>query len=150
MLLLLYVDNMVVSYAPTAAKVAEEIKQVLATADKITKLGTACQFLRLEIHYNTVRSITLSQTVFIDSVLKQFRMEAAHGAATPLDDKVRLNFAEEEEDGDVDPNSYQLIVGSHMNIALATRPDISMVVAALSRYTSRPCARHLIAAQCVL
>jgi hypothetical protein len=37
-----------------------------------------------------------------------------------------------------------------MYIVLATRPDISFAVAALSRYNSRPFARHLTAAQHVL
>jgi hypothetical protein len=59
-------------------------------------------------------------------------METAHGAATPLDNKVKLDLAEEEEDGEVDPKSYQAIVGFLMYIALATRPDISFTVAALS------------------
>jgi len=77
-------------------------------------------------------------------------MEAAHGAATPLDDKVKLGLAEEEEDGEIDPKLYQAIIGSLMYIALATRPDISYAVAALSRYNSRPFARHLTAAQRVL
>ena len=77
-------------------------------------------------------------------------METVQGAATPLDDKVKLDLAEEEEDGEVDPKLYQAIVGSLMYIALATRPDISFAVAALSRYNSRPFARHLTAAQRVL
>ena len=50
MLLLIYVDDMLLAYAPTAAKEAEEIKQALAAAYKITNLGTARQFLGIEIH----------------------------------------------------------------------------------------------------
>jgi len=150
MLLLLYVDDMLLAYAPTAAKEAEEIKQALAATYKITNLGTARQFLRIEIHSDTDGSISLGQRVFIDSVLKRFHIEAAHGAATPLDDKVKLDLAEEEEDGEVDPTSYQAIVGSLMYIALPMRPDISFAVAALSRYNSRPFARHITAAQRVL
>jgi len=150
MLPLLYIDDMLLAYAPTAAKEAEEIKQALAATYTITNLGTACQFLGIEIHYDTDGLISLGQRVFIDSVLKQFHTEAAHGAATPLDDKVKLDLAEEEEDGEVDPKTYQAIVGSLMYIALATRPDISFAVAALSRYNLRPFARHLTAAQCVL
>jgi len=96
MLLLLYVDDMLLAYASTAAKEAEEIKQALAATYKITNLGTARQFLGIEIHYETDGSISLGQRVFIDSVPKRFHMEAAHGAATPLDDKVKLDLAEEE------------------------------------------------------
>jgi hypothetical protein len=58
--------------------------------------------------------------------------DVAHGAATPLDDKVKLDLAEEEEDGEVDPKLYQAIAGYLMYIALATRPDISFAVVALS------------------
>jgi len=61
-----------------------------------------------------------------------------------------LDIAEEEEDGANDPKHYQTIVGSLMYIALATRRDIPYAVAALSRFNSRPFARHLTAAQCVL
>ena len=79
-------------------------------------------------------------------------MEAAHGAATTLDDKVKLDPAEEEGEGEgeIDPKLYQAIVGSLMYIALVTRPDIPFAVAELSRYNSRPFARHLTAAQRVL
>jgi hypothetical protein len=150
MLLLLYIDNMLLAYAPTAAKEAEEIKQALAATYKITNLRTARQFLGIEIHYDTDGSNSLGQRVFIDSVPKPFHMEVAHGAATPLDNKVKLDIAEKEEDGEVDPKSYQAIVRSFMYIALATRSDISFAVAALSRYNSRPFARHLTAAQRVL
>jgi len=77
-------------------------------------------------------------------------MEAAHGAATPLDDKVKLDIAEEEEDGEIDPTHYHTIIGSLMYIALATRWDITYAVAALNQYNSRPFARHLTAAQRVV
>jgi len=149
MLLLLYIDDMLLAYAPTAAKEVEGIKKALAATYKITNLGTARQFLGIEIHYES-DGISLGQRVFIDSILKRFHMKTAHGAATPLDDKVKLDLAEEEEDGEVDPKSYQAIVGSLMYITLATRPDISFAVAVLSRYNSRPFARHLTAAQRVL
>ena len=49
-LLLLYVDNMLLTYPTQAAKTAEEIKTDLSTTYKITNLGTARQFLRIEIY----------------------------------------------------------------------------------------------------
>jgi len=149
MLLLLYVDDLLLPYAPSAAKEAEEVKTALAATYKITNLGTARQFLGIKIHYENGR-ILLSQRVFIDTILNRFHMEAAHGAATPLDDKVKLDLSEEEGDGEDDPKLYQAIVGSLMYLAHATRPDISFAVAALSRYNSRQFARHLTTAQRVL
>jgi hypothetical protein len=149
MLLPLYIDDMLLAYAPSAAQDAEEIKTALAATYKITNLGTARQFLGIEIHYEN-DGILHGQRVFIDTILKRFHMEAAHGAATPLDDKVKLDLAEEEGDGEDDRKLYQAIVGSLMYLALAMRLDISFAVAALSQYNSRPFARHLTAAQRIL
>jgi hypothetical protein len=135
MLLLLYVDDMLLAYAPTVANTLEEIKKAIAATYKITNLGTAQQFLRIVIHFSNDGI----------SLLKRFHMETAHGAATPLDDKVMLDLVDEdrERDGEVDPKQYQAIVGYLMYIALATRPDISIAVAALSQYNSSPFAWHL-------
>ena len=44
--------------------------------------------------------------------------------------------AEKHEAREVHPAEYQAIVGSLMYVALATRPDISFAVSALSRYNS--------------
>jgi hypothetical protein len=77
-------------------------------------------------------------------------MEAAHGAATPLNDKVILHLVVAEGDGEVDPKLYQAIIGSIIYIAFTMRPNISFAVAALNRYNSRSCTRNLTAAKCVL
>jgi hypothetical protein len=90
------------------------------------------------MHYETDDSLSLGHRVFIDCVLKWFHRDAAHGAATPLDDEVKLDLAEEAEDGEIAPKLYQAIIRSLMNIALSTRLDISFAVAVLSRYISSP------------
>jgi len=78
-------------------------------------------------------------------------MEHSHGVTTPLDPNLKLDLAEhrgEEELEDI--TDYQAVVGSLMYAALATRPDISYAVAALSRYNSRPFTSHMTAAMRVL
>jgi len=149
MLLLLYVDNMLLAYTPTAAKKADEIKQASAATYKITSLRTARQFLEIKFYSNS-NTMSLGHGVFIDSMLKSFHLETANAAATPLDDNVKLDLAEEQEDGEVDPKSYQGMVGSLMFIALATRLDITFAVAELDRYNSWPFIQHLTPAQYVL
>jgi len=49
-LLLLYVDDMLLTYSPQAPKEAEEIKTALAATYKLTNLGTVGQFLGIEIY----------------------------------------------------------------------------------------------------
>ena len=61
-----------------------------------------------------------------------------------------LYLAESCGERGVDPKDYQAIVGSLMYIALATRPDISYAVSALSRYNSRQFTSRLTAAKRVL
>jgi hypothetical protein len=139
---------MLLTYPPQAAKEAEEIKAALAATYKITNLGTARQWLGIEIHRSEDGTISLGQRRFIDLVLNRFHMEHAYGTATPLDEMVKLDLIGGENE--VDLREYQAIVGSLMYIALATRPDISFAVAALSCYNSKPFTSHLTAAKRVL
>jgi len=145
-LLLLYVDNVLLTYPPQATKEAEEIKTALAATYKITSLGSTRQFLGIEIYRNKNRKISLGEGWFIDSVVKPFHMEKAYNATTALDDKVKLDLVNETE-GRADPREYQAIEGSLMCIVLATRPDISFAVAALRRYNPKPFTSHLTAAR---
>jgi len=105
---------------------------VVATSN-ITKLGTGRQFLRIETH-NANDEISLVQSLFIDNLFQRGHVHAAHGAATPLDDKVTLDRAEEEQDREVDPKLCQAIVRSLMCIILTTKPDILYTLATLSPY----------------
>jgi hypothetical protein len=66
---LLYVDDMLLTYPPQAAKEAEEIKTALAATYKITNLGITRQFLGIEIYRHKDGTISLGQRQFIDSVL---------------------------------------------------------------------------------
>ena len=144
MLLLLYVDDISLAYPRAVAVAAAAIKAKLAAKYKITNLGTAKQFLGIQIT-NDDDGIALGQKAFISTILKRFGMEEANGAATPMNTSVRLDLAEELGEREVDPKEYQATVGSLMYIALATRPDIAFAVSALSRYNSQPRTSHLTA-----
>ena len=149
-LLLLYVDDISMAYPSNAAAAVKDTKANLAAKYKITNLGAARQFLGIEIQRGGGGEISLCQRAFINSVLKRFHMENAHGASTPMDVHVKLDLAESRGEREVDPTDYQAIVGSLMYIALETRPDIPYAVSALSRYNSRPFTSHLTAAKRVL
>ena len=53
-----------------------------------------------------------------------------------MDVHVRLDQVRDREESEVNPLKCQAIVGLLMSIALATRPDISYAVSALSRSTA--------------
>jgi len=68
-----------------------------------------------------------------------------------MDPNIKLDLAEDRGEKELeDITDYQAVVGSLMYAALATRPDISYAVAALSRYNSRPFTSHMTAAKRVL
>jgi len=149
-LILLYVDDISMSYLEAATNAAIEVKTKLSKKYKITNLGPAHQFLGIEIHRNDTR-IILGQKAYIATILRRFGMESTHGASMSMDPNVKLNMAEDRGEQELeDITDYQAVVGSLMYAALATRPDISYVVAALSRYNSRPFTSHMTAAKRVL
>jgi hypothetical protein len=92
---------------------------------KITNLGPACQFLGIEIHCEDT-GISLGQKVYITAILRRFGMEHTHGVSTPMDPNAKLDLAEDWGEKQLeDIKDYQAVVGSLMNAAHATRPDIS-------------------------
>jgi hypothetical protein len=149
---LLYVDDVLILTAPgdRSSATAARFKTELERRFKMTNLGTASQFLGLEISYPGDGAIALGQRSYIDGLLRRFGLSSANGVATPMDPRVRLDVAEGEMLSLEDQGLYLSIVGSLMYAAMATRPDISFAVAALSRYNSAPSSVHLTAAKRVL
>ena len=73
MLLLLYVDDISMAYPSNAAAVVKNIKAKLSDKYRITNLGAARQFLRIEITSDIAedtnhRTTSLGQRAFINSV----------------------------------------------------------------------------------
>jgi len=151
-LILLYVDNISMSYPQAATKAAIEVKAKLSEKYKITNFGPARQFLGIEIYRDkNGTGISLSQKAYMTTILKQFGMEHNHGFSTPMDPNIKLDLAENRGEKELeDITDYQAVVGSLMYVPLATLPDISYAVAALSCYNSRPFTSHMTAAKRVL
>jgi len=146
-LILLYVDDMSMSYPKAAATAAIEVKAKLSEKYKITNLGPACQFLGIEIHRNDT-VVSLRQKAYITKILRIFGMEHTHVVSTPMDPNIQLDLAKDRGEKELeDITDYQAVVGSLMYTALATRPDQSYAVAALSRYKSRPFTSHMTTAK---
>ena len=75
-------------------------------------------------------------------MLEDFGLSQAKTVSTPAN----LNEKLKRDDGSsklMDPTLYQSMVGSLLYAAIATRPDISQAVGAVSRYCSNPSEAHL-------
>jgi len=147
----LYVDDISMSYLEAATKAAIEVKAKLSEKYKIMKLGLEHQFLAIEIHPDDT-GISLSQTVYIATILRQFGMEHTHGFQMPMNPNLMLNLGKdrgEKEPEQEDITDYQAVVELLMYTACATWPDISYMVAALSHYNLRPFTSHMTASKTV-
>ena len=144
------VNDISMSYPKAAAKAAIEVKMKHSEQYKITHLSPARQFLGIEIQYDGT-GVSLGQKAYITTILRRFGMEHTHGVLMPMDPNIKLDLAEDRGEKELeDITDYQAVVGSLMYAALATQPDISYVVAALSCYNSQPFTSHMTAAKRVL
>jgi len=102
-LILLYVDNISMSYPEAAAKAAIEVKAKLSEKYKITNLGPARQFLGIEIYHDEIGTgISLGQKAYITTILRRFGIEHSHGVSTRMDPDVKLDLAEDRGEKELD------------------------------------------------
>jgi hypothetical protein len=149
-MLLLYVDDIQLLYAESAKSRAIDVKETLMRQYKMKNLGPVKQFLGLEINRLPDGSVTLGQQSYINTILYRYGMENANTVNTPMDYKTRLDNMSNNADAEADQAQYQSIVGSLMYAAQATRPDIAIAVAALSRYLLKPYKTYMTATKRVL
>jgi hypothetical protein len=90
--------------------------------------------------------ITLSQTHYIDSILKQFGLEDANPVSTPLDPNIDLDYIDPSP-SEILPNNcgsslYATAIGSLSYSALATHFDIANTVYRLVQFTRNLQPKH--------
>ena len=120
-ILLVWVDD-ILSTANSQAR-NDLIEKQIATKFKIKSLGKPTLLLGMHIIHNPSQHlIKLSQTAYIDALLKKFGMEQANPVSTPLDPNVNLdNFTDEGGVADEQVTaSYATLIGSLMYLAIGT------------------------------
>lgn len=143
-ILAIYVDDGLI--AASSEKKIEPVIQYLRMEFEI-KLFSADCFLGLEISRLNDGSIHLHQTAYAKKVLERFKMTESNGATTPADpNQILDNFKNSEKAN----YPYREAVGSLMYLAIATRPDISFAVGAVSRYLENPTESHVTAVKRIL
>ncbi|CAM8950763.1 unnamed protein product [Rhodiola kirilowii] len=85
------------------------------------------------------KGLALSQSHYVDKVLKKFNCLNCSPVSTPMDPRLKLlpNTGEA-----VSQLEYSQVIGCLMYAMTSTRPDIAYVVGKLSRYTSNPSNLH--------
>src|SRR5258706_7296277 len=125
--------------------VMDNIKDLLKSEFKVTDLGDLHWLLGIRIEYRD-HDIALSQSAYIDTILKCFGLYDCNPVTYPLDqnhqiDKTTTTNADNTH-SEVNIKLYQQMVGSLMYTVIETRPDITFTVTCLSQFLTKPTKNH--------
>lgn len=151
LILTIYVDDIVL-FAKNINKL-EQAKLLLMSRYEMRDLGRVSYLLGIRISYD-MRTIKLSQKLYIEKLLTEYNMDECKMVKTPTELGLKLsktdspsNEIEREEMRNI---PYRQLIGSLMYVALATRPDILYSTTKLSQFVSNPGRIHWIQAKRIL
>ncbi|KAJ9539151.1 hypothetical protein OSB04_031884 [Centaurea solstitialis] len=151
--LVLYVDNILLirNDIPTL----QSVKAWLSKCFQMKDLGEAAYILGIKIYRNRSRRlIGLSQSTYIDKILKRFRMDESKKGFIPMQHGIVLSkaqFPESSQDkGRMKSIPYASAIGSIMYAMLCTRLDVAYSVSVMSRYQQNPGEAHWVVVKNIL
>jgi hypothetical protein len=143
--LILYVDDILLM--ENNIEFLESIKGYLNTQNSMKDLREAAYILGIKIYRDRSRRlIGLSQSTYLDKILKKFKMDQSKKGFLPVVQDVRLSktqcptTAEDKEKMSVIP--YASAIGSIMYAMLCTRHDVCLAISLVGRYQSDPGVHH--------
>ncbi|KAH9715705.1 hypothetical protein KPL71_021156 [Citrus sinensis] len=132
----LYVDDMLIF--GTDSESIKLTKSLLSSNFDMKDMGLADVILGIKIIKNE-NGLVLTQSHYIEKILKKFNYYDCKSVSTPFDSNIRLY---PNTGRSVSQLEYARIIGCFMYAMTCTRPDIAFVVGKLSRYTSNPSQAH--------
>ncbi|GKD97790.1 zinc finger, CCHC-type containing protein [Tanacetum coccineum] len=101
-------------------------------------MGEADVILGIRIKHES-NGIAISQSHYIEKVLKKFNYFDCTPVSTPMDTSEKLMPNNDQVASQLE---YSRVIGCLMYAMTCTRPDIAFVMGKLSRYTSNPGTQH--------
>ncbi|GJR12720.1 zinc finger, CCHC-type containing protein [Tanacetum coccineum] len=132
----LYVDDMLIF--GTDQNQVDKTKKFLSSKFSMKDMGEADVILGIKIKREN-KGIVITQSHYIEKILKKFNREDCSPVSTPMDpvEKLKPNTGKP-----VDQLEYSRAIGCLMYAMTSTRPDIAYAVGRLSRFTSNPSRQH--------
>ena len=133
----------------------QEVKSWLGKCFAMKDLGEAAYILGIRILRNrSKRLIGLSQSTYVDKVLKRFNMHNSKKGELPIQSNARLSKTQspstEAEIAEMSRLPYASAVGSIMYAMTCTRPDVAFALSMVSRYQGNPGKEHWTAVKNIL
>nr|GEW86899.1 zinc finger, CCHC-type [Tanacetum cinerariifolium] len=132
----LYVDDMLIF--GTDQNQVDKTKKFLSSWFSMKDMGEVDVILGIKIKREN-KGIVITQSHYIEKILKKFNREDCSPVSTPMDpvEKLKLNTGKP-----MDQLEYLRAIGCLMYAMTSTRPNIAYVVGRLSRFTSNPSRQH--------
>ncbi|KAK8523044.1 hypothetical protein V6N12_073755 [Hibiscus sabdariffa] len=151
--LILYVDDILIigNDIPTL----QSIKTWLSSCFSMKHLGEAAYILGVKIYRDRSRRLLgLSQSTYIDKMLKRFSMEESKRGFLPMRHGISLSKemcpSTPQERERMSQIPYASTIGSIMYAMIGTRPDLSYALSMTSRYQANPGEGHWTAVRNIL
>nr|KAJ0200935.1 hypothetical protein LSAT_V11C600328890 [Lactuca sativa] len=116
----------------------DKTKKFLSSSFDMKDMGEAEVILDIRIRKGN-NGISISQSHYIEKILKKFNFENCSPVSTPIDPSLKLL---PNKGSLVSQLEYSRAIGCLMYAMISTRPDIAYVVGRLSRYTSNHSSHH--------
>src|ERR1041385_7018640 len=151
--LVLYVDDILL--IGNDKKFLEEVREYLNGQFSMKDLGEAAYILGIKIYRDRPnRRLALSQSTYIDKILKRFSMGNSKRGLLPVIKGVKLSVTQcpttAKEKEEMSSTPYASAIGSLMYAMLCTRPDLALAISMTNRYQSNPGMAHWTAVKNIL
>jgi hypothetical protein len=131
----------------SSGELIAQYKHKLHSCYALTDFGPLHWFLGIKVTRDReARTISLSQSSYIDSILARFSLSDAHPYKIPMTPSVTLSKRDApsnaSEASHMHKVPYREAIGSLMYASVATRPDITFAVSTLSQFLENPGEMH--------
>ncbi|GJU82815.1 retrotransposon protein, putative, ty1-copia subclass [Tanacetum coccineum] len=151
--LILYVDDIIImgNHIPSL----QSVKDYLGKCFTMKDLGETAFILGIKIYRDrSKRLIGLSQSAYMDKILKRYMMDNSKRGHIPIQERLDLNKTQgastPEEVKRMKNVPYASAVGSIMYAVRCTRPDVAFAQNITSRFQQNPGERHWTAVKTIL
>ncbi|GJY33512.1 zinc finger, CCHC-type containing protein [Tanacetum coccineum] len=132
----LYVDDMLIF--GTDQNQVDKTEKFLSSKFSMKDMGEVDVIVGIKIKHEN-KGIVITQSPYIEKILKKFNREDCSAVSTPMDPVKKLNPNTGKL---VDQLEYSRVIGCLMYAMTSTRPDIAYAVGRLSRFISNPSRQH--------
>ena len=147
--ILVYVDDLLI-LAPSAGLLKSTLASLHALYD-MRQMDDVDMFLGVQLTWSKHRqSLHMSQPRYALDMVKRYGLQDAKPASTPMVASFFSGLDTEQDKSVVDVEAYRSMVGSLLFLAGRSRPDITIAVAILARFSHAPTAYCMRAVQRVL